>query len=161
MMRFLRLVLGFTLAVSAGPVMANNAIEWQVLDLINQYRARGGCDPLVMQSQLSAAAQSHANAMAVKNFFGHASKNGTKFSSRIKAQGYSGRKYAENIAAGYASAEKVVSIWMNSSGHRVNIMNCAFTETGIAVAYQEDDAPLPGSDYAMRYYWVQDFAKPR
>ena len=160
MVRSIGLVLGLTLAVSAGPVMANQALERQVLELINQERAAGGCNPLVMQSQLSAAAQSHANAMATKNFFGHASKNGAKFSSRIKAQGYRGRKYAENIAAGYASAEKVVSIWMNSSGHRVNIMNCAYTETGIALAYQEDDAPLPGSDYPMRYYWVQEFAKP-
>lgn len=160
MMRYLGWVLGLALAVVTGPAVANQALERQVLELINQQRAQGGCDPLVMQRQLSAAAQSHANAMAMKNFFGHASKNGTKFSSRIKAQGYRGRKYAENIAAGYASAEKVVSIWMNSSGHRVNIMNCAFTETGIALAYQEDDAPLAGSDYPMRYYWVQDFARP-
>lgn len=160
MMRFLGVVLGVAMAVSAGPVLANQALEQQVLELINQQRANGGCDPLVMQSQLNAAAQGHANAMAVKNFFGHASKNGAKFSSRIKAQGYRGRKFAENIAAGYASAEKVVSIWMNSKGHRVNIMNCAYTETGIALAYQEDDAPLPGSDYPMRYYWVQEFAKP-
>ena len=159
-MRYLGLALGLALAVVTGPAVANQALERQVLELINQQRAQGGCDPLVMQRQLSAAAQSHANAMAMKNFFGHASKNGTKFSSRIKAQGYRGRKYAENIAAGYASAEKVVSIWMNSSGHRVNIMNCAFTETGIALAYQEDDAPLAGSDYPMRYYWVQDFARP-
>ena len=159
-MRYLGWVLGLALAVVTGPAVANQALERQVLELINQQRAQGGCDPLVMQRQLSAAAQSHANAMAMKNFFGHASKNGTKFSSRIKAQGYRGRKYAENIAAGYASAEKVVSIWMNSSGHRVNIMNCAFTETGIALAYQEDDAPLAGSDYPMRYYWVQDFARP-
>ena len=160
MMRYLGWVLGLALAVVTGPAVANQALERQVLELINQQRAQGGCDPLVMQRQLSAAAQSHANAMAMKNFFGHASRNGTKFSSRIKAQGYRGRKYAENIAAGYASAEKVVSIWMNSSGHRVNIMNCAFTETGIALAYQEDDAPLAGSDYPMRYYWVQDFARP-
>ena len=159
-MRVKSLILGFSLAVAAGPLMANSALERQVLQLVNQYRADGGCNPLEMQSQLSAAAQGHANAMAAKNFFGHASKNGAKFSSRIKAQGYRGHKYAENIAAGYGSAEKVVSIWMNSSGHRVNIMNCAFTETGIAMAYQEDDAPLPGSDYPMRYYWVQDFAKP-
>ena len=159
-MRYLGLALGLALAVVTGPAVANQALERQVLELINQQRAQGGCDPLVMQRQLSAAAQSHANAMAMKNFFGHSSKNGTKFSSRIKAQGYRGRKYAENIAAGYASAEKVVSIWMNSSGHRVNIMNCAFTETGIALAYQEDDAPLAGSDYPMRYYWVQDFARP-
>ena len=159
-MRYLGWVLGLALAVVTGPAVANQALERQVLELINQQRAQGGCDPLVMQRQLSAAAQSHANAMAMKNFFGHASRNGTKFSSRIKAQGYRGRKYAENIAAGYASAEKVVSIWMNSSGHRVNIMNCAFTETGIALAYQEDDAPLAGSDYPMRYYWVQDFARP-
>lgn len=160
MARILGLVLGAALTVCPAVALANQALEQQVLELINEQRAQVGCDPLVMQSQLNAAAQSHANAMAMKNFFGHSGKNGSKFSTRIKAQGYRGRKYAENIAAGYASAEKVVSIWMNSSGHRVNIVNCAYTETGIALAFQEDDAPLPGSDYPMRYYWVQDFARP-
>lgn len=160
MVRLLGFALGGLLLALPCTALANQALEEQVLQLINQQRADGGCAPLVMQSQLSAAAQSHANAMAVKDFFGHASKNGAKFSARIKAQGYRGRKYAENIAAGYASAEKVVSIWMSSQGHRVNIMNCAYTETGIALAYQADDAPLPGSNYAMHYYWVQDFAKP-
>lgn len=160
MVRLLGLVAGLALMVSAADASPNRELEQQVLVLINQQRAQGGCEPLVMQSQLRAAAAGHANAMAAKNFFGHASKNGAKFSSRIKAQGYSGHKYAENIAAGYASAEKVVAIWMNSHGHRVNIMNCAYTETGIALAYQEDDAPLPGSDYPMHYYWVQEFAKP-
>ena len=156
----LGLVLGAAIMVCPAAALANRSLEQQVLELINEQRAEAGCDPLVMQSQLNAAAQGHANAMAVKNFFGHSGKNGSKFSTRIKAQGYRGRKYAENIAAGYASPEKVVSIWMNSSGHRVNIVNCAYTETGIALAYQEDDAPLPGSDYPMRYYWVQDFARP-
>lgn len=160
MVRLLGLVLGFALMVSTVPALANRALEQQVLELINQQRAQGGCKPLVMQSQLNAAAQGHANAMAVKNFFGHSGKGGKKFSARIKAQGYRGRKFAENIAAGYASPEKVVAIWMNSRGHRVNIMNCAYTETGIALAYQEDDAPLSGNDYALRYYWVQDFARP-
>lgn len=160
MIRGLWVLVGAMLTVSPVQASPNRDLELQVLELINQKRAQGGCEPLVMQGQLKAAAQGHANAMAVKNFFGHASKNGAKFSSRIKAQGYRGRKYAENIAAGYASAEKVVAIWMNSSGHRVNIMNCSYTETGIALAYQEDDAPLPGSDYPMRYYWVQEFAKP-
>ena len=153
-------VLAVALVVLPCAALANQPLEQQVLDLINQLRVDAGCAPLVMQNQLSAAAQGHANAMAAKNFFGHASKNGAKFSARIKAQGYRGRQFAENIAAGYASAEKVVSIWMNSNGHRVNIMNCTYTETGIALAYQEDDLPLPGNDYAMRYYWVQDFAKP-
>lgn len=160
MVRMFGLVLGFMAVVSAGQALANQELERQVLELINQQRAEGGCAPLVMQRQLSAAAQGHADAMAMKDFFGHSGKNGSKFSQRIKAQGYHGRKFAENIAAGYASAEKVVSIWMNSKGHRVNIMNCSYTETGIALAYQEDDTPLPGSDYPMRYYWVQDFAKP-
>ena len=134
-------------------------IEAEALALINGYRAEAGCPPLEPQSQLIAAAQGHARAMATKDFFSHSSKNGTKFGTRIRASGFKGRKLAENIAAGQSSASEVVSTWMNSAGHRKNILTCSLTHTGIGMAYQPDDEVLPGQSYPLRYYWVQDFGK--
>ena len=131
-----------------------------VLTAVNAARAKAGCPALVMNTRLVAAAKGHATAMAVQNFFGHAGTDGSRFSGRIKAQGYSYRAAAENIAAGQSSAGAVVASWLQSSGHRRNILNCQLRDTGIAVVYQPDDKPLRGSRYPLRYYWVQVFAAP-
>ena len=98
--------------------------------------------------------------MAEQNFFGHAGKDGSRFSSRIKRQGYDYRAAAENIAAGQRSAGQVVTSWLKSSGHRRNILDCRMTDTGIAVVYQADDRPMRGDRAPLRYYWVQVFAAP-
>jgi uncharacterized protein YkwD len=147
------------LAVLTQPVWAG-AAEDQVLAAVNKARAGAGCSALRVNDKLVAAAKGHAKAMAEQNFFGHASKNGAKFSSRIKAQGYRFSKVAENIGAGQRAAVGIMQDWMNSAGHRKNILDCALSETGIAVVYQADDAPLKGQKYAMKYYWVEVFARP-
>jgi len=115
---------------------------------------------LRMNAKLTAAAKSHARAMAEQNFFGHSGADGSRLSSRIKRQGYRYRAAAENIAAGQTSAGKVVQGWLKSSGHRRNILNCEMKETGIALVYQPDDKPLRGNPAPFRYYWVQVFAAP-
>ena len=145
----------------AGPAAAANTadLEAQVLALINAERDAVGCSALTLNSALQASAAGHSRAMAVKNFFSHTGKNGSTLRSRARGAGYAGRKLAENIANGQKSAEAVVAAWMGSKGHRVNILNCAYQDTGIALTYQEDDEPLPGKTYAPRYYWVQDFGR--
>lgn len=150
-------LLALALAV-AGPALASPADT--VLATVNAARAKAGCAPLRMNPRLVAAANSHARAMAEQNFFGHAGKDGSRFSSRIKRQGYSYRAAAENIAAGQKSAGQVVQGWLKSSGHRRNILNCQMKDTGIALVYQPDDKPLRGSRAPYRYYWVQVFATP-
>lgn len=152
---------GFLLALAlagAPPVAAGPAES--VLSSLNDARSKAGCGPLRVNPKLMAAAKSHARAMAEQNFFGHAGKDGSRFSSRIKRQGYSYRTAAENIAAGQASAGQVVNSWLRSAGHRRNILNCRMTETGIAVVYQADDRPIRGNAAPLRYYWVQVFAAP-
>jgi uncharacterized protein YkwD len=144
--------------VLAAPVHAGPAES--VLTAINAARAKAGCGPLRVNAKLAAAAKSHARAMAEQNFFGHAGKDGSRFSSRIARQGYSYRTAAENIAAGQKTAAQVVKSWLGSSGHRRNILNCRMTETGIAVVYQADDRPIRGNAAPLRYYWVQVFAAP-
>lgn len=154
------LILSLALAWSLpAPVVAG--VEESVLAGVNAARAKAGCGPLRMNAKLTAAAKSHARAMAELNFFGHTGKDGSRFSNRIKRQGYSYRAAAENIAAGQKSASQVVGNWLGSSGHRRNILNCGLKETGIAVVYQPDDAPIRGQRQPLRYYWVQVFAAPR
>ena len=158
-MRRLSWASGLLLALSlAVPVAAGPAES--VLTAINAARAKAGCGPLHVNGKLVAAAKSHARAMAEQNFFGHAGKDGSKFSSRIARQGYDYRTAAENIAAGQKSAGQVVASWLHSAGHRRNILNCRMTETGIAVVYQADDRPIRGNPAPLRYYWVQVFAAP-
>lgn len=151
------LALALSVAVAA-PLAAGPAES--VLTAINSARARAGCNPLRLNGKLAAAAKSHARAMAEQNFFGHAGKDGSRFSSRIARQGYSYRSAAENIAAGQKSAAQVVNSWLKSAGHRRNILNCGLTETGIALVYQADDRPIRGNAAPLRYYWVQVFAAP-
>jgi uncharacterized protein YkwD len=150
-------LLAFAVAL-ANPAQASPADT--VLATVNAARSKAGCAPLRMSAKLTAAAKSHAWAMAEQNFFGHAGKDGSRFSSRIRQQGYSYRTAAENIAAGQSSAGQVVQGWLKSSAHRRNILNCAMKDTGIAVVYQADDKPLRGSRAPYRYYWVQVFAAP-
>lgn len=151
-------VLLLALAVAGSPVAAGPAES--VLSAINAARAKAGCGPLRLNGKLVAAAKAHARAMAEQNFFGHAGKDGSRFSSRITRQGYGYRTAAENIAAGQKSAAQVVSSWLKSAGHRRNILNCRMTETGVAVVYQADDRPIRGNPAPLRYYWVQVFATP-
>ena len=139
--------------VAAGPAEA-------VLASVNAARAKAGCGPLRLNGKLTAAAKSHSRAMAEQNFFGHAGKDGSRFSSRIKRQGYRYGTAAENIAAGQKSAGQVVKSWLGSSGHRRNMLDCRMRDTGIAVVYQADDRPIQGNSAPLRYYWVQVFAAP-
>lgn len=159
MLRLRLLKAAILLAVLAQPALAGGA-EDLVLTAVNKARAGVGCSAVTVNAKLVAAAKGHAKAMAEQNFFGHASKNGGKFSGRIKAQGYRFSKVAENIGAGQSSAAGIMQDWLGSAGHRKNILDCDLTETGIAVVYQPDDMPLKGQKYAMKYYWVEVFARP-
>lgn len=149
------LVLALALAspVTAGPAES-------VLSAVNAARAKAGCAPLRMNPKLAAAAKSHARAMAEQNFFAHSGKDGSRLPGRITRQGYDYQSAAENIAAGQDSPREVVQDWLQSSGHRKNILDCKLSETGIAVVYQADDRPIRGSRTPLRYYWVQVFADP-
>jgi len=153
MMRFLT----FVILLAAGPVWAD--AEGDALALVNQARAAVGCGALRVDPQLQAAAQGHATAMAKQNFFSHTDQDGSKMQDRIKAQGYKGRKLAENIAAGQPTAQKVIAVWLKSAGHKRNMLDCDFTDTGLALVVQGDDLPLAGQSYAYHSYWVQVFGR--
>jgi uncharacterized protein YkwD len=130
--------------------------QQKVLKLVNEQRAAAGCPALVMHDKLKTAAQRHANDMANNNFFSHTGSNGSTFITRVDTTGYNWVMLGENIAAGYSTPRGVVDGWMNSPGHRANILNCGFREIGVGYVYQANDKfPSAGAPY--RYYWVQEF----
>ncbi|RMI30185.1 CAP domain-containing protein [Nocardia stercoris] len=87
--------------------------------------------------------------MRDQGFFSHTDPDGTDPGDRIAAAGYTWQAYGENIAQGQADANAVVTAWMNSPGHRANILNCGFTQIGIGIA---DGSGGP--------WWTQDFGTP-
>jgi uncharacterized protein YkwD len=124
----------------------------QVIALTNAQRHSimgDGCPALVPNRALSRAASGHAADMARRNYFGHTSLNGATSLRRIRWAGYRPRRFAENIAAGQGTPEDVVRVWMDSPGHRANILDCSLREIGVGFA----------SNPRARFnqYWVQDF----
>ena len=130
----------------------NASFENQVLDLINQERANQGLAPLTLNNKLTSAARGHSQDMACNDFFSHTSPTTGSPFDRILAAGYSYSWAAENIAAGYGSPQDTVAGWMNSSGHRANILASNYVHIGIGYAYWGD------STYGS--YWTAVFAAP-
>ncbi|GAA3856757.1 hypothetical protein GCM10022243_22480 [Saccharothrix violaceirubra] len=124
----------------------NEVVEEKVVELTNAERARVGCAPLVADDRLARAAREHSVDMAAKNYFEHHSKDGRSFVDRVKAAGYPAPG-AENIAAGHKTPELVVKGWMDSPGHRANIVNCRLKAIGVGMAR--------GGSYGI--YWTQNF----
>ncbi len=121
----------------------------RVLELTNIERQKAGVPPLTLSSELTAAAQSYSETMGGSGCFSHSCGAVPNFADRISMAGYGGMMAAaENIAAGYPSPEAVVDGWMNSPGHRENLLNPSYTEIGIGVAQG-------GGRFGL--YWTQDF----
>ncbi|MGW7553525.1 sigma-70 family RNA polymerase sigma factor [Streptomyces rimosus] len=118
-------------APAAGSASGQSPFAQQVTALVNTERAKQGCAPVRGNSQLDTAAGRHSQDMDARNYFDHTSPDGTDPGDRIKAAGYQWSTYGENIARGQRSAAEVMNSWMNSPGHRANILNCAFKEIGI------------------------------
>jgi uncharacterized protein YkwD len=129
---------------TAAPVTGPPAsVADEVLRLTNLERAKVGCGPLHADARLAAAAQGHSTDMAVRDYFSHTTPEGLTPWDRARAAGYDSPS-AENIAMGYRSAADVMAAWMQSAGHRQNILNCASHALGV------------GFD-ARGYYWTQMF----
>lgn len=122
----------------------------QVIRLTNAERAKRGCKALSSDRELEAAAQAHSRDMAKHDYFAHDSRDGRSPFDRMAEAGYEYSAAAENIAAGQRSPADVVKGWMDSKGHRANILNCTYTEIGVGYA--------KGGSYGT--YWTQNFGKP-
>lgn len=121
-----------------------SSVIQQVVDLTNAERAKEGLAPLKIDSALTKSAQLKSQDMKDNNYFSHTSPTyGSPF-DQMKSLGINYKSAAENIAMGQRSAEEVVQGWMNSAGHRANIMNGSYTHIGVGL-----------SDSG--YYWTQQF----
>ena len=115
----------------------------QVVALVNEARDLAGCQPLKVDDRVVEAAQGHSADMAQRDYFSHTTPEGVDFAQRMRTAGYPSPG-GENIAMGQRSAEQVMKAWMNSDGHRRNILNCGFTTIGV------------GLD-TRGWYWTQNF----
>ncbi len=128
----------------------------RVVELTNIERTKAGLQPLTLDLQLVDAAQDHSFDMAQDDFFSHTGADGSNVGSRVKDTGYQYSTVGENIAAGQTTAEQVVEGWMNSPGHRANILNANFTEIGIGYEYLANDT----GSVNLNHYWTQVFGTP-
>ena len=140
-------------APSTATPAPSGGVTTQVVTLTNAERAKDGCGPLTVNATLTAVAQAHSQDMATNNYFDHNSQDGRTPFDRMTAAGYRYSTAAENIAAGQRTPQDVMTAWMNSPGHRANILNCALRQIGVGYA--------TGSSSQYGVYWTQDFGTPR
>lgn len=137
---------GAPAATSApGTVSTEAAAEAEVLKLVNEERAKVGCSALAANSSLTELAAAFSDDMAARGYFDHTDPDGATPWDRAAKAGITGLG-GENIARGQATAAAVMEAWMNSPGHRANILNCDFKTLGVGVHLG------PGGPW-----WTQDF----
>lgn len=125
--------------------------EAEVLELTNEFREENGRDPLEADARLMKAAEGWSREMARGDFFRHSDTG-----AEIEEVGYDADGWAENIAAGYETPEKVVQGWIDSPGHRRNMLREDFEHIGIGYYYKSND----GGDAPYGRYWTQMFGAP-
>ncbi|MDQ2086316.1 SafA/ExsA family spore coat assembly protein [Herbivorax sp. ANBcel31] len=126
------------------------ALEDEVIRLVNSERTKNGLPALEANWQVSRVARYKSQDMIDKNYFSHTSPTyGSPF-RMLESFGVSFSAGGENIAMGQRTPSEVMDAWMNSPGHRNNILSPSFTEIGVGLAKSEDG----------RYYWTQMFIKP-
>ncbi len=131
----------FTVETCTGKTMELNGDEKRMLDLHNQTRAGKGLSPLCVHPALTEAARFHSQEMLNRGYFSHDSLNGESVKARLEHFGYAFAgnpywKYGENVTwgSGYMGApEHRFNEWMNSPGHKANILDENFREVGIGV----------------------------
>lgn len=110
--------------------MAN--VQDSVVASVNHHRAQAGRRPVVVDSRLTSAARAHSDHMARERIMTHVGAGWTNAGQRISSAGYRWTTWAENVAAGQTTPAQVMSAWMNSPGHRANILNGSVVHIGIA-----------------------------
>lgn len=130
---------------SSGTGSSEQSFAERVVDLVNQERAKAGLAPLSVSRPAASAAL--VRSKEIEGAFSHTRPNGSSFSTALTEQGVNYRSAGENIAWGQKTPEQVMHAWMNSAGHRANILNAKFTALGVG-CYR---------NAAGVYYWTQLF----
>lgn len=132
------------------PDISEKNFEAQVVKLVNQERAKAGLKPLTHNWELSRVARYKSMDMRDRGYFSHTSPTyGSPF-TMMKNFGIRSSSAGENIAQGQSTPQAVVTSWMNSPGHRANILSTNYTQIGVGYA-------AGGSG---RHYWTQMFIRP-
>lgn len=126
------------------------SFEDEVVRLINKERTSRGLQALTVNWELARVARYKSQDMIDKNYFSHTSPTyGSPF-TMMQSFGLRFSAAAENIAYGQRTAQEVVNAWMNSAGHRANILSASYTQTGVGAAKKSNGT----------LYWTQMFMKP-
>jgi uncharacterized protein YkwD len=112
---------------------ADPTAETAVLTLVNEARADAGCAPVTADPALAAVARAHSADMRDRDYFSHTSPEGLSPFDRAEQAGVDYSR-AENIAVGQPDATAVMEAWLESPGHRANILDCDLTRLGVGVA---------------------------
>lgn len=135
------------------------AIFNDLLTETNRVRIEHGFSSLKFSFRLGQAAQGHAKDMADNNYFAHTSPDGlSTIASRIQNVDYQYSLAGENLAAGYHSATDVVTAWLNSPGHRENLLHPDYTDIGFGLFFDESPGIAPEATFDS--YWAQNFGRP-
>jgi uncharacterized protein YkwD len=121
-----------------------------MLDLVNIEREKSGASPLVWCPLLAQVATKHSQDMVDRQFFDHDNPDGVTPDEREKNAGYDYTLSGENIAVGQRTVREVMVAWMDSPGHRANILTPEFTHFGSGIARGNFEG-------AKSIYWTQNF----
>lgn len=139
--------------LSTSGYIENASVELEVLALVNAERAKLGLSALTWSDEMATVAREHSRDMANNDFFDHVNLRGESPVDRmLRHDLVDYRRVSENIAAGQKTPEEVMQAWMDSPGHKANILEPSVTELGVGYVYQENTT--------YGHYWTQNFRAP-
>ena len=145
----------YRLQVSAAPTGKVSA-AYEVVQRTNAFRATKGLPALAVNTQLTQAAQAYARSLAIDDNWSHTGKDGSSPWDRIKTAGYDFSQAAENLAAGHTTPEGAIAGWINSPGHRANLLAYQVQEIGVGYFVLKPDS----GRFTFGSYWSQSMATP-
>lgn len=148
--------IALSVAINFSPVRTFAVSGSEIFTLSNQQRVSNGLSPYINNAQLATSAQNKAQHMLSNSYFAHDAPDGTTAWSFIAASGYDYSAAAENLAASNQGASAIVTGWMNSPGHRANLLNTTYQEVGYGVVYVGDWL-YEGVTYPNTYFVVAHY----
>jgi uncharacterized protein YkwD len=145
----------YQLTLAATPT-TQTSFAYDTVRRTNALRQANGLPALAVNTQLTNAAQAYARSMAFQDFFSHTGADGSSPWDRIKAADYDYSQAAENLAAGHTTPASTMQGWINSPGHRANLLAYQVQEIGVGYFYLEND----GGDVTFNHYWSQSMGTP-
>ncbi|HEY0159395.1 MAG TPA: CAP domain-containing protein [Thermoanaerobaculia bacterium] len=156
------LILSLLLLAGAATLHAaddNEITAENVIRLMNQYRAEASLPPLGSERRLMLAAEDRMRHMEDEGYWAHNAPDGMRPFVWVKARNYEFRTVGENLASGFETAALLVQAWMESAGHRANIMSTDYEDCGIAIIEGSTLGPATGKAIVVLFGRQQDNAK--